>query len=185
MASEFVPLAERIVDALLAANPALAGFAGDHRFDDRLPDLSTDAVAHDVAMLHDASVALSQVDSDELSPEDRVDHGVLLALVERALFEHTEIREHEWNPLEHNPGPLLYALIARPYAPAAQRLESLAARLVAIPDALSTARTVLNDCPRIHVDTAVGPLPRTPPPHPHPNPEGLTPAPGPARPAAG
>src|SRR2546421_2447741 len=156
MASEFVPLAERIVEALLAANPALAGFAGDHRFDDRLPDLSTDAVARDVAMLHDASVALSQVDSDELSPEDRVDHGVLLALVERMLFEHTEIREHEWNPLEHNPGPLLYALIARPYAPVAQRLESLAARLAAIPDALAIARDVLTDPPRIHVETAVG-----------------------------
>src|SRR5438067_1123270 len=156
MASEFVPLAERIVEALLAANPALAGFAGDHRFDHRLPDLSPDAVARDVAMLHDASVALSQVDTDELAPEDRVDHGILLAQVERALFEHTEIREHEWNPLEHNPGPLLYALIARPFAAAEQRLESLAARLAAIPDALSTARTVLRDCPRIHLETALG-----------------------------
>ena len=182
MASEFVPLAERIVEALLAANPALAGFAGDHRFDDRLPDLSTDAVARDVAMLHDASVALSQVDSDELSPEDRVDHGVLLALVERMLFEHTEIREHEWNPLEHNPGPLLYALIARPYAPVAQRLESLAARLAAIPDALSTARTVLSDCPRIHVETAVGQFAGTAALIRHQIPELLTEAPGLAAP---
>ncbi|TML20820.1 MAG: DUF885 domain-containing protein, partial [Actinobacteria bacterium] len=182
MASEFVPLAERIVEALLAANPALAGFAGDHRFDDRLPDLSTDAVARDVAMLHDASVALSQVDSDELSPQDRVDHGVLLALVERMLFEHTEIREHEWNPLEHNPGPLLYALIARPYAPVAQRLESLAARLAAIPDALSTARTVLSDCPRIHVETAVGQFAGTAALIRHQIPELLTEAPGLAAP---
>jgi hypothetical protein len=156
MAPEFVPLAEHIVDALLEANPGLAGNAGDHRFDDRLPDLSADGIARDVALLRDASAALSQVDSDELAPEDRVDHAVLLALVERILFEHTEVREHEWNPLEHNPGPLLYALIARPFAPAAQRLQSLAARLAAIPDALATARNVLGDCPRIHLETAVG-----------------------------
>jgi hypothetical protein len=156
MAQEFAPLAERIIDALLAASPTLARGAGDHRFDDRLPDLSAAAVADDVALLRDAAGALSQVDDEELSTADRVDHAVLLALVERSLFEYTEVREHEWNPLRHNPGPLLYALIARPFAPVAQRLESLAARLAAVPDALATARTVLTDCPRIHLETAVG-----------------------------
>lgn len=59
-------------------------------------------------------------------------------------------------PLRHNPGPLLYALIARPFAPAEVRLTSLAGRLAAIPDALATARGVLTDMPRIHVETAVG-----------------------------
>jgi hypothetical protein len=156
MAQDFVPLAERIVDALLASSPGMAGYAGDHRFDDRLADLSADAVARDVAMLHDASGALSQVDDEALDPAERVDHAVLFALVERVLFEHTEVREHEWNPLKHNPGPLLYRLIASPFAPPAQRLESLAARLAAIPDALATARSVLVDCPRVHVETAIG-----------------------------
>jgi uncharacterized protein (DUF885 family) len=185
MAQEFVPLAERIVDALLAANPAIAGYAGDHRFDDRLPDLSDDAVARDVAMLRDASAALSQVDSDELGPEDRVDHAVLLALVERILFERTEVREHEWNPLEHNPGPLLYTLIARPFAPVPQRLESLAARLSAIPDALATARTVLRDCPRIHLETAAGQFAGTASLIRHQVPELLTQAPALAAPVTG
>src|SRR5256714_12654013 len=156
MASEFVPLAERIVDAVLEAYPSTATSAGDHRYDDRLPDYSPGAVAGDVAMLSDASGALSQVDEDELDPQERVDHAILQARVERELFEHTEIREHEWTPLEHNPGQLLYALVARPFAPVAQRLESLAGRLDAVPDALATARAVLTDPPRIHVETAVG-----------------------------
>jgi hypothetical protein len=156
MPQPFAPLAERIVDALLAADPVMAMYAGDHRFDDRLPDHSPDGVAGRVAMLRDAANALAQVDSAGLDAEERVDHELLSALVERGLFELTEIREHEWNPLEHNPGPLLYSLIARPFAPVGQRLESLAARLAAIPDALAVARTVLRGCPRIHVETAVG-----------------------------
>jgi uncharacterized protein (DUF885 family) len=156
MQHDFVPLAEMIVDAILETSPALAGFAGDHRFDDRMPDLSADGVAADVAMLRDADTALSQVDSDELALPERVDHAVLQSLVERALFELTEVREHEWNPLEHNPGGLLHNLISRPYAPAEQRLTALAARLAAIPDSLATARTVLTDCPQIHLETAVG-----------------------------
>jgi uncharacterized protein (DUF885 family) len=81
---------------------------------------------------------------------------VLLARVDRMLFERTEVREHTWNPLAHNPGALLNGLIARPFAPAEQRLLSVAARLAALPDALATAREVLEDCPRIHVETAVG-----------------------------
>jgi len=156
MPAQFVPLAERIVDALLDFSPDIARFAGDHRYDDRLPDFSPGAVARDVDMLREASAALSQVDDDELHPQERVDHAILLATVERELFEYTEIREHEWNPLVHNPGPLLYALIARPFAPPDQRLVSLAGRLDAIPDALATARAVLVDCPRIHLETAVG-----------------------------
>ncbi|MEV0896224.1 DUF885 domain-containing protein [Actinoplanes sp. NPDC049802] len=153
---EFVPLAERIVDALLESDPVTAFYAGEHRFDDRLPDHSDAGVSGRLTMLRDAGDALSGVDPDGLDPEDQVDHAILTGQVDRALFELSEIREHEWNPLEHNPGPLLHGLIARPFAPPAERLTSLAARLGAIPDALATARAVLRDVPRIHIETAVG-----------------------------
>jgi hypothetical protein len=153
---EFVPLAERIVDAILESDPALASSAGDHRFDDRLPDLSPGAVADRVAMLRDATDALSGVEPDEFGAQEQVDHAILSALVERGLFELTDVREHEWNPLEHNPGPLLHTLLSRSFAPADQRLTSLGGRLAAIPDALATARAVLRDVPRIHAETAIG-----------------------------
>ena len=156
MPEDFVPLAERIVDAVLDSDPQLASFAGDHRVDDRLPDLSPGAVAQRVTMLRDASDALSGLDPDDLDDQEQVDHAVLSATVERGLFELTDVREHEWNPLEHNPGPLLHALMARPYAPLDVRLAALGGRLAAVPDALATARAVLRDMPRIHVETAVG-----------------------------
>jgi uncharacterized protein (DUF885 family) len=152
----FAPLAERIIDELLASDPALASAASDHRYDDRLPDYSADAVAARAAMLRDASGALSGVDTDDLDQAERVDHEQLLSLVERALFALTETREYEWNPLAHAPGPLLHALVSRPFAPVEERLESLAGRLAAVPDALATARATLTGSPRIHVETAAG-----------------------------
>ncbi len=155
---QFVPMAERIIDELLASDPALAGEAGDHRFDDRLPDLSAEGVAERAAMLRDASAALSGVDTDDLDEAEQVDHEQLLSLVERVLFRLTETREHEWNPLVHNPGDLLHALVAREFAPAEQRLESLAARLAEVPDRLATARAGLTSSPRIHLETAAGQL---------------------------
>ncbi|HET8684057.1 MAG TPA: DUF885 domain-containing protein [Micromonosporaceae bacterium] len=156
MPQEFARLAERIVDAILDADPVRAAEAGDHRCDGRLPDLSPDGVAARTAMLRDAARALSEVDVAGLGAEDQVDHAVLLGLVERDLFELTEVRKHEWNPLAHNPGPLLHALVAREHAPVEQRLSSLRERLAALPDALAVARGVLRDCPRIHLQTAVG-----------------------------
>ncbi len=156
MPEEFPAIAERIVDALLAASPAMASFAGDHRFDHQLPDLSEDGVARDAAMLRDASDALAQVDDLALDEAERVDHAVLTALVDRSLFELTEVREQEWNPLVHNPGELLYPLLTRASRPADERLASLAGRLSQIPDALATARATLSGCPRIHLETAAG-----------------------------
>src|SRR5215471_10435525 len=129
MSEEFGPIAERVIDAIFEASPGTAAFAGDHRYDDRLPDLSAAGVARDAAMLREASDVLAQVDDSRLGMQERVDHEVLTSLVERSLFEREEVREHEWNPLEHNPGALLYALISRPFAPVEERLTSLAKRL--------------------------------------------------------
>jgi uncharacterized protein (DUF885 family) len=156
MVTPFAPIAERILDELLAADPVLASYAGDHRFDDRLTDLSSDATTARVGVLRDASVALSGVDDDALDPQDRVDHAQLTSLVEGALFGFEEVREHEWDPLAHNPGMLFHALLSRPFAPIEERLASLAGRLAATPDAMATARSVLRNCPRIHLETAVG-----------------------------
>jgi hypothetical protein len=156
MPQEFAPIAERVIEALLAADPALAAYAGDHRFDGLLPDRSTAGTARDVAMLRDATNALSQVDIEALAPSAQVDYAVLLNLVERLLFERTEVRDHEWDPQVHNPGALLDRLLSYPHAPVEERLVSLAARLAAIPDALSGARATLSGCPRIHVETAIG-----------------------------
>ncbi|WP_020520320.1 DUF885 domain-containing protein [Catelliglobosispora koreensis] len=156
MSQEFVPLAENIVEAMLKESPATAAFAGDHRFDTELPDYSPDGVLAQLNMLRDASDALSQLDSDSLPLAEQVDHAILTSLVERSTFELSETRSYEWNPMLHNPGSLLHSLMARPFAPVPDRLESIAARLEKIPDALAVARGVLRDCPKIHLETAAG-----------------------------
>ncbi|WP_225727100.1 MULTISPECIES: DUF885 domain-containing protein [unclassified Nocardia] len=156
MSGTFVERAGRIVDAVLQSDPHAAYFAGDHRVDDQLPDWSLAAVRDQTAMLREASHALAEVDELELTPEDRVDHAMLQHEVDSRLFMLEDVREHEWNPLVHNPGPLLYGLLARPFAPAGERLDKLAARLELVPDALATARVALDgDCPRVHIETAI------------------------------
>ena len=68
----------------------------------------------------------------------------------------TEVREHEWNPLAHNPGRAALRAARPALRPGRAAAGGLAGRLAAIPDALATARATLVDCPRIHLETAVG-----------------------------
>ncbi|MFY9782195.1 MAG: DUF885 domain-containing protein, partial [Acidimicrobiales bacterium] len=58
-------------------------------------------------------------------------------------------------PLTANPGRSIYALTAREFAPADERLRAIAARLAAVPMFLATARANLGAMPRVHLETAL------------------------------
>ena len=102
--------------------------AGDHRYDDRLPDLSADGVAgpgRDAARRGRRAVRCGprRLDADE-----RVDHEQLLvAWSSGRCSQLTEVREHEWNPLAHNPGDAA-ARAGRPAVRARGRAAGVARR---------------------------------------------------------
>ena len=68
-------------------------------------------------MLRDASAALSQVDIDELDPQEQVDHARAAGPGGADAVRADRDPRAEWNPLVHNPAALLHALISRPFAP--------------------------------------------------------------------
>lgn len=72
-------LAEEYWERLLKASPTFATFVGDHRYDDRIEDLSAtyehQLREHWVSM-HDR---LEAIDADRLEPAERVTRGLLLA----------------------------------------------------------------------------------------------------------
>jgi uncharacterized protein (DUF885 family) len=148
-------VAERVLDAMLQAEPETATELGDHRFDDQLTDLSADGIESRVAMLSDALAALDDVDDTALPTAEQVDLEILRTAVSRDLWLLTELREHERNPLVHLPGEPLYPLLAREVGDPANRLRALAARMAAVPRRLEVARDLLREMPRVHVETAI------------------------------
>jgi uncharacterized protein (DUF885 family) len=152
--ARFRDAASKVLDALLEAAPEQATELGDHRFDEALTDYSSDAVVGRAAMLADALAALDDVDDTGLIPDDRVDLEILRTQVTGNLWELTELRQYEHDPLMHLPGDGLYPLIVRAGEPS-DRLRSLAARLALVPSRLAEAQKVLHDMPRVHVETAI------------------------------
>ena len=152
----FGGLAREYLDDRAERHPDTATGLGDHRFDARLPDPSAQALQAERGALDGWAARLAAIDHGALSAEHRVDAAMMADSVARRVFEIDELREHTWNPLQSNPGKAIYQLLARDFAPLADRLGSVAGRLAEIPAVLAEARRQLGRMPRVHLETAIG-----------------------------
>jgi uncharacterized protein (DUF885 family) len=153
---EFARLAGEYLDDRAERHPELATSLGDHRFDDRLSDLSEAARTDERRSLDAWAARLDALDLGALSAEHRVDAAMMADSVTRRVFELDELAEHTWNPLLANPGRAIYQLLARDFAPLPDRLASVAGRLAQVPAVLAEARRQLGAMPRVHLETAIG-----------------------------
>ena len=80
-------------DEELRRDPLEATYVGDHRFDDSLPDPSTEAHRALIARLRATAEALRAIDPCGLSVDERIDRDVLLFTLD-TLFEGEPFAEH-------------------------------------------------------------------------------------------
>jgi uncharacterized protein (DUF885 family) len=154
--TQFRDVATTALDTYLTADPVTATYLGDHRFDGRLPDPSPGSARARATRLRDQLTALDGVTTSDIG--EQVDGEVLRTVLRAELLELDELHEAEWNPMLHNPGGGLHALLTRDFAPLPERLMSLASRLEAVPDYLARGRERLGEMSRIHLDTALNQL---------------------------
>jgi hypothetical protein len=155
--SDFAAASELIIRARLKDDPVHATMAGLHEYDAELPDLTPDGVAHSRAQLVAQSAILAAFTPGDLTPDERIDHRLLTSLLD------VELRElDERKPTEHDPSLYpsiaaegVYAILARDFAPLAQRLHSVVARLEKIPALLATGTRTLKRSPRIWTEIAL------------------------------
>jgi len=88
-------MADRFWDDFLAAAPTWATVIGDRRFDDRLEDVSPDAIAGRIRWLDGVAAAAEAVDPNALDPTERVTRQML---VDEARGQADALRTgmHEW-----------------------------------------------------------------------------------------
>ena len=74
--------------------------------------------------------------------DEAIDRDLLIGELEATRFAETVLREDAWNPLDwvYLVGDGLFTLIAREFAPLADRLASTAGRLEGLPAVLDAAR---------------------------------------------
>lgn len=155
-AATFASAAAVVLADALEHNPVRATHLGVHSFDDRLPDPSAAAEDNRLRDVRSALAALDSIPTEDIGEPDAIDAEILRTALASELVAHTQLLEAQWNPMTHNPGRGIAVLLARDFAPLADRLASVAGRLRATPGYLAAARARLDGpIPRVHAETAL------------------------------
>ncbi|MEP6777343.1 MAG: DUF885 domain-containing protein, partial [Chthoniobacterales bacterium] len=155
---QFEKIAKDYIEGLLQSHPEYATELGDHRFDDRLTDYSDDAAAKELTRAKQVRQQLEQFnDLNQLTGANKVDVRLLKDNIDNEIFDLEELREREWNPLVYNQSLAnsLYLLVARDFAPAAERVPNLRKRMEGIPNVIAQAKANLKNPPRVYTETAI------------------------------
>lgn len=153
----FESAAKAFIEDYLRLNPEEATDLGDHRYDDKVRDFSPAAIASRAETWRKYLAALDRIDPAQLTGANRIDVRIMRVNLESMLFELTEIKSREWNPLSYNTSLAnsIYQLTSRDFAPAEQRLRSAIGRLNALPLVLAQLKANLRNPPRVHTETAI------------------------------
>ena len=157
--SAFETIAAAYVNDLPELSPVNATLIGDHRKDGELDQAGAGGRAT-VSRIYERHLAqLQDIDWQSLSRANQVDAGLLQNELESRLWQIESLQEWAWNPLVYVrvSGDAIYGLMARDFAPLAERLENATSRLEQLPRFLSEARASLQPqrVPKIHAETAV------------------------------
>ena len=145
MDNRFRELAKRYVDESPALSPVHATTLGDHRFDSQLDDLSSAARERSRSFHQQMLDALADVDRKQLSRANQVDYALLQHRLETVLWQTDQLADWAWNPLLYTElaGSSIYGLMARDFAPLAQRLSHVADRLEKFPKLFAQIQATL------------------------------------------
>jgi uncharacterized protein (DUF885 family) len=146
------------LDEAFRAEPLKATRLGDHRFDDRLDDLSAGAraanLARDRKTLDDLPRGIAY---DKLSRAGQIDYEILRHHLTREIW----LVEH-FDPFVDDPrvyGDYLsegvYLLLTQSSLPRETNLKNALARMAGIPKLVSVARATIGASPRVKVETAI------------------------------
>ncbi len=141
----FASVSRAYLDGLAELSPVEATNLGDHRYDDRLPDLSAAGRARRIVFDRSMLARLGGVDRAALSPDERVDAALLGNALRYDLWKLTVQLGWAWDAQIYTAaaGDALYSLAARDFAPWPQRLRAATARMEALPGLLAQARAQL------------------------------------------
>jgi len=156
---QFQSLGQQYLRESPELTPVDATALGDHRFDDRVDDVSIAGWQARLAFIKRQLAGLDAIEHAALSRPNQVDALLLRHELEYDRWRIQSLEDWRWNPLIYTriAGDALYSLLAREFAPAPERLKNLGKRLDELPRFLSQEREVLVPArvPKIHAETAV------------------------------
>jgi uncharacterized protein (DUF885 family) len=152
---------DEFFDGYFAIHPSEGTASGFHQYDTKLEDFSRAGVDKEVAWNKQWLARLDKFDTKSLSAEEKQDYLLVLNSAKGRLLELENIRGWEKNP-DHYSSSItnsVFIIMARTFAPPADRLKSIIAREKQMPAVFDAARQNLKNPPRIYSEVAIQQLP--------------------------
>jgi uncharacterized protein (DUF885 family) len=158
---EFRKLTQKFIGDDLRTFPEFATDQGDHRYDNRLTDMSRDSIESRIRATKEWKQEFEGFPRTHLSEADEADREWLIAQLDGRLLDDEELRGYERAPDDYLPADALHSLIKRNFAPLEVRMRSATAREVAALHNLTVARVNLQPArtAKVTVDIALSQMP--------------------------
>ena len=160
--TEFAERVDAFFDEYFAREPTDATAAGNHAYDGLWPNVSPAAEPDRLAFIDSWQATFGSFGDDVLDVDERVDRDLLLGVLSSYRFNEIELAEDAWSPMAwvYLIGQAFFSLIAREFAPLADRLRSIASRAARLPAVLDAAAETLvghagRPVDRFHTETAL------------------------------
>lgn len=160
--TEFATRVDAFFAEYFAREPTDATSAGNHAYDGLWPDVTATGRVDRLAFIEAWQAVFESFGDDVLDVDERVDRDVLRGVLASYRFNETELQEDAWSPMAwvYLIGQGFFSLIAREFAPLAERLASIASRAERLPPVLDAAAAVLvglagRPVDRFHTETAL------------------------------
>jgi uncharacterized protein (DUF885 family) len=157
--STFYASADRWLSRLLELNPVAATQLGEHRWDDRLGDLSAAAMETEYQELLQAQAEFEAMDIGGFSVDAQVDHQLTTQIFDRFVRDYEKERSYQRNPGVYLDEALsgVFLLIMLEFAPLGERLHSALGRVREVPRVLAEGRdnVVVEEVPPVWAQTAL------------------------------
>ena len=151
-------LFRHFLDLEFEARPLEATRAGDHRFDDRLDDISLEARTKNRDRLLSTHDHLpSEITVNRLSRDSKIDYDIWRQYLEREVWLIDNMKAFEQDPRVYNDyiTEAVYLLFAQSTQPRPIAIRNAKSRIVHIPKIVEVAKATLKNPPKVLVETAI------------------------------
>ncbi len=148
----------RYLDERFALHPTEATALGDHRFDDRMDDLSPAALEKSLAHLKQSRTRLhKEIERSKLSADERIDFDIFNHELEASIWLREQTQPFTNNPRAYNEyiSDSVFLILAQSRLPKETNVANAIARMKGIPAVVAAAKANLQHPPRAVLETAI------------------------------
>lgn len=152
----FIQFTDMYFDSLFAYSPTAGTAAGFHQYDAKLEDLSAANIARRATTLKAQLKDLTDVRGLALIPDDSIDAALLDGAIRSELQDIEVVQTWKKNPMGYIgiAGNAVDLLMKRNFAPPAERLKSVTARLRGVPKIMAAMKLNIDNPPKEFADLA-------------------------------